>query len=132
MPVIDFVLGNQRNALRPGELLRKIDLPRDTLRQRTAFRQISLTPAGRSAALLIGAFAPDAGLALTVTAATARPVRLAFAGLPTRAALRTAILQGISDDAYHDDVHGKPQWRREMTLLLAEEIRQELQVAAPA
>jgi len=32
----------------------------------------------------------------------------------------------ITDDLYHDDVHGKPEWRKHMTLRLAEEIRIEL------
>src|SRR6187402_3271405 len=54
IPVADFVTGNQRNALAPGDLLRSISLPLAALRRRSAFRQISLTPVGRSAALLIG------------------------------------------------------------------------------
>ncbi len=52
--VVDFVTGNQRNMLAPGDLLRQIDIPIAALKRRTAFRQISLTPVGRSAALLIG------------------------------------------------------------------------------
>src|SRR5580700_689563 len=50
--ILDFVLGPQRNALARGELLRLIHLPLSALRLRTAFRQISLSPLGRSAALL--------------------------------------------------------------------------------
>src|SRR5215469_741965 len=52
--VIDFVTGNQRNVLKPGDLLRQVDIPLAALKRRSAFRQISLTPVGRSAALLIG------------------------------------------------------------------------------
>ena len=52
--VADFVTGNQRNVLAPGDLLRQIDIPLAALKRRSAFRQISLTPVGRSAALLIG------------------------------------------------------------------------------
>src|ERR1700684_413959 len=40
--VTDFVLGPQRNALMPGELLRSVALPLSALRRRTAFRHISL------------------------------------------------------------------------------------------
>jgi CO/xanthine dehydrogenase FAD-binding subunit len=77
--VIDFVLGPQRNALLPGELLRLVTLPISALRRRTAFRQISLTPLGRSAVLLIGTLSPDDGsFSVTVTASTRRPVRLSF------------------------------------------------------
>ena len=35
-------------------------------------------------------------------------------------------MREITDDLYHDDVHGKPFWRKHMTLRLAEEIRAEL------
>ncbi len=54
VPARDFILGPQRTALRAGEVLRAIDLPLEALRHRTGFRQMSLTPLGRSAALLVG------------------------------------------------------------------------------
>ena len=127
--VADFVTGDQRNVLSPGDLLRQIDIPLTALTRHTAFRQISLTPVGRSAALLIGSIGPGGSLALTVTAATARPVQLSFAGIPQASALREMILQRIPDALYHNDVHGKPAWRKHMTLRLAEEIRGELQGA---
>src|SRR6266699_494289 len=128
--VADFVTGNQRNVLAPGDLLRQIDIPVAALKRRAAFRQISLTPVGRSAALLIGSVASDGALALTVTASTARPVQLSFAEIPTVQELREAILQRIPDGLYHDDLHGKPAWRKHMTLRLAEEILSELQGSA--
>jgi CO/xanthine dehydrogenase FAD-binding subunit len=131
LPVIEFVLGPQQNALRPGELLRAIDLPVDTLRQRTAFRQISLAPIGRSAALLIGVLSPPDGFALTVTAATRHPVRLDFPAIPSQVELRHALDQTIADDLYYDDVHGAPDWRRHMTYRFAGQILQELSGTAP-
>jgi CO/xanthine dehydrogenase FAD-binding subunit len=127
--VADFVTGDQRNVLSPGDLLRRIDIPVAALTRRSAFRQISLTPVGRSAALLIGSINAEGDLALTVTASTVRPVRLSFAGMPEPSELREAILHGIPDELYHNDVHGKPPWRKHMTLRLAEEIRDELQGA---
>jgi CO/xanthine dehydrogenase FAD-binding subunit len=132
IPVGDFVTGDQRNVLAPGDLLRQVEIPLAALRRRSAFRQISLTPVGRSAALLIGSVTSDGGLALTITASTKRPVRLSFAGIPNSKELRETILQRIADDLYHSDVHGKPIWRKHMTLRLAEEIRVELQGTAYA
>jgi CO/xanthine dehydrogenase FAD-binding subunit len=128
--VTDFVIGDGRNVLAPGELLRQIDIPLAALKRRSAFRQISLTPVGRSAALLIGSIDSGGGLTLTVTASTKRPVQLSFAKSPLAEELREAILHHIPDALYHDDVHGKPPWRKHMTLRLAEEIRRELQGAA--
>ncbi len=125
--VRDFVLAPLRNALEPGELLRAIDLPLMSLRRRTAFRQISLSPLGRSGALVIGTLSPDDGaFALTVTAATPRPMRLSFPGIPTRAALHAKLEAEIPQELYYDDIHGAPAWRRHVTLHFAEEIRGEL------
>jgi len=124
--VADFIIGNQRNVLSSGDLLRQIDIPLVALRRRTAFRQISLTPVGRSAALLIGSIDSEGALSLTVTASTARPVKLSFPRIPSGGELRQAIIHHIPDGLYHDDIHGKPLWRKHMTLRLAEEIRAEL------
>jgi CO/xanthine dehydrogenase FAD-binding subunit len=124
--VSEFVTGDQRNVLQPGDLLRQIDIPLASLKRRSAFRQISLTPVGRSAALVIGSIADDGGFALMVTASTKRPIRLSFAGVPAAEELRETILKNIADELYHTDVHGKPVWRKHMTLRLAEEIRSEL------
>lgn len=126
LSVFDFILGPQQPALAQGELLRAITLPAAALAARTAFRQISLTPVGRSAALVIGKTAAGGGLDLTVTASTRRPLRLSFAALPDAADLRQRILSDIPDALYHDDHHGEPAWRKAMTLRLAEEIRREL------
>ncbi|GJD50173.1 hypothetical protein OPKNFCMD_2910 [Methylobacterium crusticola] len=130
--VLDFVRGPQETALRPGEVLRRIDLPARALARRTAFRRISLSPEGRSGALLIGTRDPAGGWALTVTAATRRPVRLALADAPDAAGLRAALAAAIPDALWYDDVHGRPDWRRHVTGLLAEEIRAELGQGARA
>ncbi|MEV7414668.1 FAD binding domain-containing protein [Streptomyces sp. NPDC089919] len=131
LPVQDFVLGAGVKDLRPGELLRSVTLPGRALTRRTAFRQASLYGLGRSGALLIGSLDPqDGSLDLTVTAATVRPYKLWFPSPPGRRALREALASAVPDDAWFDDIHGLPQWRRHMTFHLAEQIRQEL--TAPA
>jgi CO/xanthine dehydrogenase FAD-binding subunit len=126
IPVIDFVTGDQQNVLSPGDLLRQIEIPLAALKRRSAFRQISLTPVGRSSALLIGTTDTEGVFVLTVTASTVRPIKLSFAATPEKEELRESILQRVPDTLYHTDVHGKPMWRKHMTLRLAEQIRAEL------
>ena len=128
--MVDFVTGPQRNALRAGELLRRIDLPAAALKRRAAFRKISLTPLGRSGALLIGTLAADGAFVLTVTASTRRPVQLAFTSIPGPDDLDRALETTIPAGLYYDDVHGRPDWRRHVTRDLAEDIRAELEVRA--
>jgi CO/xanthine dehydrogenase FAD-binding subunit len=123
LPVTGFVLGDRRTALRPGEVLRAVHLPAAALVARTAFRRAALAGQGRSGAVVIGRRDTGGGFVLTVTAATDRPHRLAFPGLPTATEL-TGELDRI--DQWFDDPHGAPDWRRAVTLLLAQEVRAEL------
>jgi CO/xanthine dehydrogenase FAD-binding subunit len=131
VPIVEFVLGPQHNALDPGEVLRSLSMPATALVRRTAFRRISLSPNGRSGALLIGTRAADGAFALTVTASVKRPLRLTFDGLPSAADLAQTLDDAIPQALYHDDVHGRPDWRRHMTGHFAEEIRGALQAASP-
>jgi CO/xanthine dehydrogenase FAD-binding subunit len=126
MAAAEFVTGDRRTALRPGELLRAIEFRIENFRARSAFRQVSLTPRGRSAALLIGLLDDDGRFALTITASTKRPVRLVFAGVPDADALAEAIAEAVPDALLHDDIHGRPDWRRMLTFMLAEEVRADL------
>ncbi|WP_111604935.1 FAD binding domain-containing protein [Streptomyces sp. Amel2xB2] len=131
VPVADFVTGAGRKVLAEGELLRSVTLPSGALARRTAFGQASLYGLGRSGALVIGTRDPvDGSFAVTVTAATVRPVRLWFPLPPAAGALRAAVDAAVADDEWYDDIHGLPQWRRHMTLRFAEEIRQELEGTA--
>ena len=126
MPVADFVTGPGQNVLRPGELLRSVQLPAAALQCATAFRQLSLSPLGRSAAVVIGRRSPrDGTLVLTLTAATTRPVQLRFATRPGPGALLAALAGAVP--RYHDDVHGAPAWREAITLQLALEVLDELE-----
>jgi CO/xanthine dehydrogenase FAD-binding subunit len=126
VPAHRFVLAPQRTALQPGELLRRIRIPRARLHARFAVRQASLSVEGRSAALLIGRRTGDSGLALTVTASVPHPLRLEFGTVPDEAALAAAVDAAGSAAGWYDDPHGAPAWRRHMTLRLANEIRGEL------
>jgi CO/xanthine dehydrogenase FAD-binding subunit len=126
VPAVDFITGNHQNVLEPGELLRSIQLPAAALSKRYAIRRASLVKLGRSAALLIGTRGIDSRLLITITAATPRPVQLAFLRIPLADELRCAIDVAIPEDGYFDDVNGRPEYRRHLTYYFAEQIRVEL------
>ena len=121
LPAADVVTGDRRTALRQGELLREIRIPAAALRRRAAMRQISLTPQGRSGALLIATLDADGAFRLTVTAATVRPLVFAYPAPPGRDRL-LADLAAIPDALVFDDIHGRPAWRRAVTAHLAGEL----------
>ena len=128
MPSSISSLAPLRNVLKPGELLRAIDLPLAALRRRTAFRQISLSPLGRSGALLIGTLV--AGRRIVALdrhggdAAAGPPVVLRACRRAPRCAQNSK--PKFRAELYYDDIHGAPAWRRQVTLQFAEEIRVEL------
>jgi CO/xanthine dehydrogenase FAD-binding subunit len=126
LSIFDFVLDPQRTALRPGELLRGIEMPRSALTRRTAFRRASLTVLGRSGVLLVGALTADGEFLLNVSASTRRPIRIAFERIPRKDDLAERIGDEIPESLFYDDVHGRPDWRRHMTFEFAEEVRREL------
>ena len=133
IPSVSFITGNHANILAPGELLRSITIPASALRKRFAFRKMSLTHLGRSAALIVGTRGvEEAGFLLTVTAATPKPVQIHFTEMPTTAALRDAIGDTIPADGYFNDAHGRAEYKRHLTYAFAEQIRLELQMPAGA
>jgi CO/xanthine dehydrogenase FAD-binding subunit len=128
LPVADFVTGMAANVLANGDVVRSLYLPAVALRARTAFRKLAPSPLGRSGVVVIGRrdTAADGGrFVLSVTAATVRPYVFGFPSVPDADAVRVAHAT-IPDAAWTRDPHGDPDWRRAMTLLLAEQIRVEL------
>jgi CO/xanthine dehydrogenase FAD-binding subunit len=127
VPVLDFVTGVHANVLQKGELLRSIHLPASALKKRFVHRQASLVHLGRSAALIIGTANHDGSdFKLTITAATPRPVQIAFPKVPSAIDLRRAIDQRLSADGYFDDVNGSAAYKRHLTYYYGEQIRAEL------
>ena len=123
----DFVTGDHANILGRGELLRSVLLPASALTKRYAWRQQSLVHAGRSAALVIGTCAADGSdFRLTVTAATPRPVHVAYERIPSAQDLRAGIESATAADGFFDDVNGSAPYKQHLTYYFAEQIRTEL------
>jgi CO/xanthine dehydrogenase FAD-binding subunit len=124
LPAAELVTGDGRNALRPGELLTGLRLPSHAVRARTAFRQLSLSPVGRSAVLVIARRDPGGQVVVSVTASVPRPFVLRFPGLPSPAEALDQLDQAAP--RYLDDVHGSAFWRAAMTRRLVGEVLAEL------
>jgi CO/xanthine dehydrogenase FAD-binding subunit len=137
--VVDLIAGPAKTRLGYGELIRSFRVPGESLRQRHAFRRISLTERGRSAALLIGRRTSDHSLRLSVTASVVRPLVLDLVSPDGRTSPRTgrseipadadawrSAIDALVVGRWYDDIHGEPEWRRLMTHRLGEEILAEL------
>jgi xanthine dehydrogenase FAD-binding subunit len=123
IPVEELITGNGTNALAAGEVLRAIDLPESALRARTGYRKIALATLGRSGAVLTGRLDEAGSAVFTITAATWRPTVLRYPALPDAATLRADVRAA---PGYYTDPLGAADWRRQVSGVLTEEIRQDL------
>lgn len=120
-----FVLGPERVDLRPGEVVRAVDLPGPALRERTVLRRAALTTRGRTGALVIGRRTPD-GVVLTLTGSVPRPVVVELPAAPSPDLVRAAVAEAGGAVGWYDDPHGAPDWRAAQTARLAAEVWTEL------
>lgn len=121
--VPDLVLAQRRTTIRPGEVVRSIEFPAHAMSATTAFRRIALSPLGRAGTVLAARRDADGSVVLCVTGGTTRPEVLRFDAVPGAEELAAAI---AAIATWFTDAHGAADWRRAMSQLLAEEIRQEL------
>ncbi|WP_420369945.1 FAD binding domain-containing protein [Curtobacterium sp. L1-20] len=117
----DLVLGVRRLDLADDEVIRAFEVPEVALTATTGLRRVSLSPHGRSGALVTARWSA-AGFVLVVTAATTRPLVLRFAAVPDHDALDAALSR---HDDWYDDPHGSPAWRRAVSTRFAHELRDE-------
>lgn len=124
MPITEFVTGRAMNVLAVGDVLRSVHLPDSALRGRTAYRKLAPSPMGRSGIVVIGRLNAAGTFVLSITAATVRPFVFDLPSVDLDA-VRQAHAD-IPSDAWTDDPHGDPDWRRGVSLVLAEQICAEL------
>ncbi|MFC9663174.1 FAD binding domain-containing protein [Nocardia sp. NPDC127606] len=125
----DFVTGPGENLLGSGAVVRSFLVPASSLVARTSFRKVALAPLGRSGSVVMGRQGTDDRCAITITAATVRPIVLDFDSVPSSSELNDA-LADIDADVWFDDPHGAPDWREHVTGLLAAEVAAELREAS--
>lgn len=121
VPVDELVLGVRRLDLAADEVIRAFEVSEAALTATTGYRRVSLSPHGRSGALVTARWS-DGEFVLVVTAATPRPLVLRFPGMPDRAVLDAALAR---HDDWYDDPHGSPAWRRAVSTRFAHELRDE-------
>jgi CO/xanthine dehydrogenase FAD-binding subunit len=126
VPVADLVTGAVQTSLSEGDVLRSITVAESAMRSRTAFRRVSLAPRGRSGAVVIGRVDPNGEFLLTVTASTDRPYQVRRAGVPDPDDIVDILYSVVPESSWYDDVHGAPDWRRDVSGAAAREICEEL------
>lgn len=121
--VADLVIDNAATSLAPGEVVRALDIPAHALGARVGLHKIALAELGRSGAVVTARVDPDGSAVFVVTAAVRRPRVLRFGRIPGAGELRDAVA-GATD--FYTDPLGSADWRRGVSVVLAERVRQGL------
>ncbi len=107
IPVIDFILGPQRTAIAPGEVLRSVSLPNEALHRGRPSGGSASRPPGVAEHSSSARSAPTEGLPdghrLGAAAGAPRLPTPAGAGRSVH-----ALEVAIPAEGYYDDVHGRP------------------------
>lgn len=119
--VADLVIDNQATSLAPGEVLRALDVPMRALTGRVALQKVALAELGRSGAVVTARVDADGAAVFVVTAAVRRPRVIRFGRLPGAGELRDAV---ASAPGFYTDPLGSADWRRGVSVVLAERVRQ--------
>ena len=128
VPVADMVVGVRTLDLRADEVIRSFEVREAVLTTTTGFRRVSLSPHGRSGALVTARWSSTGdGFVLVITAATPRPLVRRYPAVPSIDELARAL---HAHDAWYDDPHGSPAWRRAVSTRFARELRDEAAASA--
>lgn len=121
--VADLVVDNAATSLAPGEVVRALDIPAHALTARVGLQKIALAELGRSGAVVTARVDPDGSAVFVVTAAVRRPRVLRFGRVPGAGELRDAVASATD---FYTDPLGSADWRRGVSVVLAERVRQGL------
>lgn len=120
LPVAALPTGNGTNVLAADEVLRAIEIPANALRAHAVLRKIALAELGRSGAVVTGRVDLDGATTFAITAATAVPTVFRFEHVPDAASLAASV---SGAGGYYTDALGAADWRRAVSVELAERIR---------
>ena len=123
-PVASFVTGQMTNTLAFGEVLRAIEIPASALTATVSFHKMALAELGRSGVVVVGRRDIDDAVTVAVTASTLTPHVFVYDAFPDPALL-AADVRSPAD--FFTDALGDADWRREITAVLAERVRRDLE-----
>lgn len=122
-PVAEFITGQAKNTLQPGEVLRALDVPTAAMRSRVSLHKMALAELGRSGIVVSGRRNEDGSTIIAVTASTLTPHVFRYPGVPDPAQLRADV---TSPSDFFTDALGEADWRRAITAVLAERVAADL------
>lgn len=123
VPVAEVPTGDTTTILNPGEVMTEVFFPAKAMRSRAALRKMALARYGRSGAVVTGRVDADGSATFGITAATTTPVVWHLRALPAPGELMRL---ASTASGYYTDPMGSADWRRHVSGVLLEQVREDL------
>ncbi len=119
VPAQQFQTGARQTILQPGEVLRFMHIPAQTMDWATSYHRFCTASAGLAIALVTAAYDPVAQrVRFCIGASVGRPYLVQAEGIPTIAQLADLLDAQIPASAYLDDTLASAAYRRHLTQVL--------------
>ena len=117
---VDFQTAPQQTILKPGEVLRSIEIPLWNLAQwQTSFKRMAVCTAGYAIAIVITAYHPQTQqVRFGIGGSVKSPQLIEFDRVPTPEQIIVETYDGTSLQEYIDDERGSAAYRRHITQVL--------------
>ena len=117
---VDFQTAPQQTVLKPGEVLRSIEIPIWNLAQwQTSFKRMAVCTAGYAIAIVVTAYHPQTQqVRFGIGASVKSPQLIEFDRVPTPEQIIVETYHGTSLQEYIDDERGSAAYRRHITQVL--------------
>jgi CO/xanthine dehydrogenase FAD-binding subunit len=123
----DFQVGAKQTVLRPGEVLRTIHIPANTLEWAVSFRRICVATAGIAVSIVVAARDGSTGvIRFGVGGCVPSPKMVAFDAVPSASEISAGLDAQLSISDFIDDETASAQYRRHVTAVLMERSLKEI------
>ena len=118
---LDFQTGARQTLLKPGEVLRKIWIPRANLEWRANYQRICVATAGLALSIVVALHNPQTSqVRFGIGACVKAPRMIQFAHVPSKTELAEMLNAEISLNDFIDDRSASAAYRRHVTQVLME------------
>ena len=116
-----FQLGARRTVLQPGEVLRRVLIPRSHLTWRIDYQRLGVAASDPALAIVVGAYNPEnAQLRFSIGASIPAPCLLSFTTIPTAAEIEALLESQLPLNCFVDNARASAAYRQQMTRNLIE------------
>ena len=119
IPALEFQTGAKQTILKPGEVLRKIFIPKENLEFQINYQRICVATAGLAVSIVVAAYDPNTGkIRLGISGCVPSPKIIEFTQIPSKTEITEKLNTTIPLTNYLNDTTASNTYRQHITQIL--------------